>query len=95
MYGEGNYGLTAVKEISVTKSFLGLKEEDKKCQNKGEAEILREILHGIRSRFFTFLHFFEKKILSGNPRNHSISKLAAPFAGSGFTEKDTFGLRNL
>ena len=33
MYGEGNYALTAVKEISVTQSFLGLKEEDKKCQN--------------------------------------------------------------
>ena len=33
MYGEGNYALTAVKEVSVTQSFLGLKEEDKKCQN--------------------------------------------------------------
>ena len=33
MYGEGNYALTAVKEVSVTESFLGLKEEDKKCQN--------------------------------------------------------------
>ena len=33
MYGEGNYALTAVKEVSVTKSFLGLSSEDKKCQN--------------------------------------------------------------
>ena len=33
MYGGGNYALTAVKEMSVTDQFLGLKEEDKKCQN--------------------------------------------------------------
>ena len=33
MYGEGNFALTAVKEMSVTEPFLGLKDEDKKCQN--------------------------------------------------------------
>ena len=51
MYGEGNYGLTAVKEISVTKSFLGLKEEDKKCQNLESLEdcSTKRYLQSIRS----------------------------------------------
>ena len=51
MYGEGNYALTAVKEVSVTQSFLGLKEEDKKCQNLESLEdcSTRSYLQSIRS----------------------------------------------
>ena len=51
MYGEGNYALTAVKEVSVTKSFLGLSSEDKKCQNLESLEdcSTRSYLQSIRS----------------------------------------------
>ena len=51
MHGEGNYGLTAVKEVSVTQSFLGLKEEDKKCQNLESQEdcSTKRYLQSIRS----------------------------------------------
>ena len=36
--GEGNYALTAVKEIAVTEAFLGLDEKDKKCQSEETPE---------------------------------------------------------
>ena len=51
MYGEGNYALTAVKEVSVTQSFLSLKSEDKKCQNLESLEdcSTRSYLLSIRS----------------------------------------------
>ena len=51
MYGEGNYALTAVKEVSVTQSFLGLKSEDKKCQHLESLEdcSTRSYLQSIRS----------------------------------------------
>ena len=51
MYGEGNYALTAVKEVSVTQSFLGLSSEDKKCQNLESLEdcSTRSYLQSIRS----------------------------------------------
>ena len=34
LYGEGNYALTSVKEVKVTKSFLLLSEETRNCQNR-------------------------------------------------------------
>ena len=33
IYGEGNYGLSAVKEIDVTKGFQNLDERIKECQS--------------------------------------------------------------
>ena len=33
MYGEGKYGLSAVKEIDVTKGFQNLDERIKECQS--------------------------------------------------------------
>ena len=33
LFGEGNYALSAIKEVDVTDAFLGLDEEDKLCQN--------------------------------------------------------------
>ena len=61
MYGEGNYALTAVKEVSVTQSFLGLSSEDKKCQNLESLEdcSTRSYLQSIRSDLTsrTILHF--------------------------------------
>ena len=33
LYGEGNYALSAIKEVDVTDAFLSLDEEDKLCQN--------------------------------------------------------------
>ena len=33
LYGEGEFNLNAIKEISVTESFLGLSQEAKGCQN--------------------------------------------------------------
>ena len=35
---EGNYALTAVKDIDVTEIFLGLDEKQKHCQNEETAE---------------------------------------------------------
>ena len=32
MYGEGDYSLTAIKEIETTDAFLGLDEEIRNCQ---------------------------------------------------------------
>ena len=51
MYGEGNYALTAVKEVSVTQSFLGLSSDDRKCQNLESLEdcSTRSYLQSIRS----------------------------------------------
>jgi hypothetical protein len=34
LFGEGNYALTAVKEIDGTEEFLGLDEEIKRCQDR-------------------------------------------------------------
>ena len=50
MYGEGNFALTAVKEMSVTNPFLRLKEEDRKCQNLESFEdcTTRSYLNSIR-----------------------------------------------
>ena len=66
MYGEGNYALAAVKEVSVTQSFLGLKEEDKKCQNLESLEdcSTRSYLQTIRSDQTdrTILWYFSRKI---------------------------------
>ena len=33
LLGEGNYALTAIKEIDTTEAFLNLDEEIKNCQN--------------------------------------------------------------
>ena len=34
LYGEGEYNLDAIKEVSVTDSFMTLGQEDRKCQDK-------------------------------------------------------------
>ena len=34
VHGEGSYAISAVKEMKVTKDFLKLDENDRKCQNK-------------------------------------------------------------
>ena len=33
LYGEGQYNLHSIKEISVTESFLGLDRDTRECQN--------------------------------------------------------------
>ena len=33
LFGEGQYNLNNIKEISVTDSFLGLNKDTRKCQN--------------------------------------------------------------
>ena len=33
LFGEGQYNLLSLKEISVTDSFMGLDSETRKCQN--------------------------------------------------------------
>ena len=33
LYGEGQYNLHSMKEISVTDSFMGLHRDTRKCQN--------------------------------------------------------------
>ena len=34
LMGEGEYNINNVKELKVTDSFLGLDEEERKCQNQ-------------------------------------------------------------
>ena len=34
LVGEGEYNINNIKELKVTESFLGLDEEDRKCQNE-------------------------------------------------------------
>ena len=33
LFGEGNYALTAIKEIDTTEAFMNLDEETRNCQN--------------------------------------------------------------
>ena len=33
LFGEGNYALTAIKEIDMTEAFMNLDEETRNCQN--------------------------------------------------------------
>ena len=50
--GEGNYGLTDVKEIDVTEAFLGLEDKTRLCQSKetlGDCRMKKYLKEGVNN----------------------------------------------
>ena len=45
LFGEGQYNLHSMKEVSVTESFLGLNQDSRQCQNIENYDTCNTRLH--------------------------------------------------